>query len=115
MATVIEFPASLRTSSYTIFVDLPTDASHVLLVHGYSGAYDLVSMGVAGFLRSKQVANRHKPLYGAWSPEPGVDDVPGLTPPSPATVESLKRRGYLTELSLEAAEAPPRLHFHANL
>ncbi len=105
MATVIEFPASLRTSSYTIFVDLPTDASHVLLVHGYSGAYDLVSMGVAGFLRSKQVANRHKPLYGAWSPEPGVDDVPGLTPPSPATVESLRRRGYLTELSLEAEEA----------
>jgi uncharacterized protein len=34
---------ALRTSSYTIYVDLPGDASQVLLVHGYTGAYDRVS------------------------------------------------------------------------
>ncbi|HSG40010.1 MAG TPA: hypothetical protein VLE27_10265, partial [Thermoanaerobaculia bacterium] len=37
----------LRTSSYTIFVDLQGNDQDVLLVHGYTGAYDRVSRRVA--------------------------------------------------------------------
>ena len=39
----------LRTSSYTIFVKLPAQGEDVLLVHGYTGAYDRVSGSVAAF------------------------------------------------------------------
>jgi len=42
----------IRTSRYTIFVDLPEHPDEVLLVHGYTGAYDRVSRPVAGYLRS---------------------------------------------------------------
>ena len=60
----------LRTSSYTIFVKLQDQAEDVLLVHGYTGAYDRVSSGVAAFLRSREVKHAAKPLYEEWSLEP---------------------------------------------
>lgn len=60
----------LRTSSYTIYVDLPEDKEQMLLVHGYTGAYDKVSQRVATYLRSLEVKHPPKPLYGVWSPEP---------------------------------------------
>jgi uncharacterized protein len=91
----------LRTSSYTIFVKLPDNDHDVLLVHGYTGAYDRVSRGVADFLRSREARRQAKPLYGDWSPEPEATG-PGAV--SDATVENLRAQGYLTELSPEEEE-----------
>lgn len=89
----------LRTSSYTIFVDLQGNDQDVLLVHGYTGAYDRVSRRVADFLRSREV-KRGRPLYGEWGPEPAgaAADV------ADATVGMLRDQGYLTELSPEDEE-----------
>jgi uncharacterized protein len=104
----------LRTSSYTIYVDLPGNEKDMLLVHGYTGAYDLVSRRVATYLRSLEPKKAPKPLYGDWSPEPtnGVQ----INPLSEGVTEVLKQRGYLTELSIEdermyLSEAVNKLHY----
>ena len=89
----------LRTSSYTIYVDLPDSSEDMLLVHGYSGAYDRVSQRVATYIRSLESGRPPRPLYGEWSPEPAVDGQ--VVAPSDATIETLRRRGYLTTLSIE--------------
>ncbi len=91
----------VRTSSYTIFVKLPDNDRDVLLVHGYTGAYDRVSREVADFLRSREARRQAKPLYGDWSPEPE-----GVAPCeiSDSTLERLQAQGYLTELSPEEEE-----------
>ncbi len=93
----------LRTSSYTIYVDLPNNPEDVLLVHGYTGAFDKVKRPIASYLRSAQAKHRPKPLYGEWVSEPPVEA--NVIAPSPATIESLKRRGYLTEMTVEEEEA----------
>lgn len=92
-----------RTSSYTIYVDLPGDSSRILLVHGYTGAYDLVNRNVAGYLRARELGRAPKPLFGTWASEPDLpaDD----TEPSPQTLVALKRRGYLTVMSAAEEEA----------
>lgn len=87
----------LRTSSYTIYVDLPDRRDQMLVVHGYTGAYDRVSRRVAGFLRSREARRAPKPLYGEWSREPEVPE--DAEPPSQEVVEILEQRGYLTHLS----------------
>lgn len=92
----------MRASSYVIYVDLPTESDGILLVHGYSGAYDKVSTRVAAFIRSLEIRRPPKPLYGAWGLEPIVEGP--VAPPSAATLETLKRRGYLTEMSVEKEE-----------
>lgn len=92
----------LRTSSYTIYVDLPGSDEEMLLVHGYTGAFDKVSRRVATYVRSLERRRAPKPLYGDWSPEPEVEGQ--AIPPSDSTLQVLKRRGYLTELSAEAEE-----------
>src|SRR5215469_6750456 len=92
----------MRTSSYVIYVDLPGNSDEMLLVHGYSGAYDKVSKRVATYVRSQELRSAPKPLYGSWTAEPAVDGVVEL--PSAQTVEILKRRGYLTEMSYEQEE-----------
>jgi uncharacterized protein len=89
----------VRASSYNIYVDLPESAEDMLLVHGYTGAYDKVSRRVATYVRSLEAARPPKPLFGAWSPEPAVDGQ--VVAPSDHTIAILKRRGYLTELSVE--------------
>jgi uncharacterized protein len=89
----------MRTSSYTIYVDLPENRDEMLLVHGYTGSYDRVSRPVANFLRSLEVKRPPKPLYGDWVSDPVIDD-PGYVP-SEATLSVLKRRGYLTEQTVE--------------
>ncbi len=89
----------IRTSSYTIYVDLPKEREKMLLVHGYTGAYDKVSRRVATYLRSLEVKNPPKPLYGDWSPEPPVEGE--VITPSQATIELLKQRGYLTDKTVE--------------
>jgi uncharacterized protein len=84
----------LRTSSYTIYVDLPDNQDEMLIVHGYSGAFDKVKRAIATYLRFRETKQRPKPLYGEWIPAP-----------SQATIELLKRRGYLTEMTVEEEEA----------
>jgi uncharacterized protein len=92
----------LRTSSYTIYVDLPGNSEEMLLVHGYTGAYDKVSRRVATYVRSLEERRPPKPLYGDWSPEVRVEG--GVVPPSDSTLQVLRRRGYLTEMTAEAEE-----------
>ncbi len=94
--------ASLRTSSYVIYVDLPDDPGRMLLVHGYSGAYDVVSRKVASYLRAHERGRPPKPLYGAWVTEPEFLDTDYQ--PSADTVESLRRRGYLTDMTAAEEE-----------
>ncbi len=89
----------LRASSYVVYVDLPDTDQELLLVHGYTGAYDRVSRGVATYVRSLEARRAPKPLYGEWTDSPSVPE--GTAPPSSATLEILRRRGYLTELTLE--------------
>ncbi|MDJ0729707.1 MAG: radical SAM protein [Crocosphaera sp.] len=89
----------IRTSSYTIYVDLPEEKEKMLLVHGYTGSYDKVSQRVATYLRSLEVKKAPKPLYGDWSPEPPIEGE--VIAPSQVTIELLKRRGYLTEKTVE--------------
>lgn len=93
----------LRTSSYTIFVDLPESEGETLLVHGYTGAYDKVSRRVADFLRSRGGKNEAKPLYGEWGEDRDVVE-PGPAP-SDALIDHLSAQGYLTQLSREQEEA----------
>ena len=96
-------PRKLRASSYIIFVDLPGEREKMLLVHGYSGAYDLVSRKVATFIRSLEVGKTPRPLYGAWTPAPPLEGV--VERPSEQTIKLLKRRGYLTERTVAEEEA----------
>jgi uncharacterized protein len=92
----------LRTSSYTIYVDLPGNSEDMLLVHGYTGAYDKVSRRVATYVRSLELRRPPRPLYGDWSAEPEIDGQ--ISRPSVQTLEILKRRGYLTEMSPQEEE-----------
>ena len=92
-----------RASSYVIYADLPGNRDRVLLVHGYTGAYDLVSRNVAAYLRSLEQSPVSKPLYGEWLPE----ELDGETSvkPSEGTLSVLSRRGYLTTKTREEEEA----------
>src|SRR6266852_6830545 len=92
----------MRTSSYVIYVDLPDNPDEMLLVHGYSGAYDKVSKKLATYIRSMESGRPPKPLYGAWTSDPAVDGP--VETPSDDTIEILRRRGYLTEKSFEKEE-----------
>lgn len=92
----------LRTSSYTIYVDLPEEPGVMLIVHGYGGTYDRVSRGVGMYLRSLEAGPPPKPLYGDWTPEPASPVA--LPAPSDETVQLLRRRGYLTEMTREQEE-----------
>ncbi|MDI1451083.1 radical SAM protein [Polyangium sp. 6x1] len=106
---------ALRASSYNIYVDLPESRKgEMLLVHGYTGAYDKVSRRVATYVRSLEARPAPKPLYGSWSPEEAIEGV--VLPPSVQTIATLHRRGYLTMLSVEEEEAlfsdiAAKLHF----
>lgn len=91
-------PDALRTSAYTIYVDLPWTADEVLLVHGYTGAYDAVDREVADFVRSRESRAVGKPLYGTWSPERSPSAV---RTPAPDLLARLQRRGFLTALDPE--------------
>jgi uncharacterized protein len=92
----------MRTSSYVIYVDLPDNCDEMLLVHGYTGAYDRVSTQVANFVRSLELRRPPKPLYGTWSSDPAIDHQ--LMPPSDSTIETLRRRGYLTDMGFDEEE-----------
>jgi len=108
----------LRTSSYTIYVALPECSEEMLLVHGYTGAYDKVSRKVAEYLISLEAGPPPAPLYGDWTSEPALRRGEGSEPPSAHTVEALKRRGYLTAMSVQEEEGHmariiKKRHIHA--
>lgn len=88
----------MRTSSYVIYVDLPDKPDRKLLVHGYTGAFDLVSSPVAAFIRAMESRPAAKPLYGSWKSDSPSD---GIVPNAPSgnAIKTLRRRGYLTDLS----------------
>jgi len=92
----------MRTSSYTIYVDLPDQTGDVVLVHGYTNAYFKVSKSVASYIRSLELRRAPKPLFGDWPVDPPSDQSAAV--PSEQTLSSLRRRGFLTELSFEAEE-----------
>ena len=82
----------MRISDYTIFVDLKqhSEDSH-LLIHGYSGAFDLVPT---------ELATTMKVLAGASLSGDTLRDALGE-----GHIEVLKRRGYLTEWGPEEEQA----------
>lgn len=100
----------MRASSYNIYVDLPSNEQEMLIVHGYTGAYDKVTRGVGAYVRSLENHVLPKPLYGVWSDEQlgnwkGQRDFEDeATTPSEQTIAILKKRGYLTEKSAEDEE-----------
>ncbi|MBV9110568.1 MAG: radical SAM protein, partial [Gemmatimonadetes bacterium] len=94
----------LRTSSYTIYVPLADPDEGTLLVHGYTGAYDRVSRGVAEYLRSLEAGPPAEPLHGTWQSEPALAPAPAPAAISDRTVEILHRRGYMTEMSVQEEE-----------
>ena len=87
---------SLRTSSYIVYVDLPGNEREMLLVHGYTGAFDRVSKRIATFVRAKEDRRAPKPLYGDWTPDPVIESVPEIPD---AYIQVLLKRGYLTYLT----------------
>ncbi|HEX5289102.1 MAG TPA: radical SAM protein [Streptosporangiaceae bacterium] len=97
-APAVTGPRDLRTSSYVIYVDLPRDDRNMLLVHGYTGAFDKVSRRVATFVRGLEDRRAPKPLYGDWAPEPAREDSGDL---ADQHVDVLVKRGYLTYLTRE--------------
>lgn len=122
----------LRTSSYTIYVPLPSSRDEVLLVHGYTGAYNTVSRSVAAYLHSLEFEPPAKPLHGEWVEEPAASGDTGLRdavdssahstapPPSTATVELLKKRGFLTTMTVNQevgyfARVVKKLHAGRNM
>lgn len=98
----------LRTSSYTVYIDLPEDEESMLIMHGYTGAYDRVSRRVGEFLLAREAHPPADPLHGRWESEPAAQSTNGrghaLWQPTDSTVAALKRRGYLTELTPEQEE-----------
>ena len=88
----------MRTSSYVIYVDLPGRTDQKLLVHGYTGAFDLVSSPVAAYLSAMETKPAPKPLYGSWTSDSRRNGS-STHPPSDNAIKALRRRGYLTDLS----------------
>lgn len=92
----------LRTSSYTIYINLSDGTDDVLLVHGYTGAFDRVSKSIGDFLRAHETGRPARPLYGEWSTETGpVEAAEDL---GEEILSVLVKQGYLTEKSLAEEE-----------
>lgn len=94
---------SLRASSYAIHVPIPGLDDKVLLVHGLTGAVDLVARDTAAYLRAAASHAPDKPLHGEWSDEGPVE--PSAAPPSDETIALLTSRGYLTTRSRDEEHA----------
>jgi uncharacterized protein len=93
----------LRASSYIIYVDLPDNPEEMLLVHGYTGAYDKIPRSLGSYIRSLEGQRAAaKPLYGEWMSEPAI--TPDVPAPPQEDIHLLQKRGYLTRLSLEQEE-----------
>ncbi len=95
---------SLRASSYTIYIPMPQFEDKVLLVHGFTGAVDLVARETAAYLKSKQTNAHDKPLHGEWGEEASLGPSPAVAP-SDETLGVLETRGYLTRRSKDEEHA----------
>lgn len=83
----------VRTSNYTIFADLNDDET--LLMHGYSGAWDIVTRDAAHSIRELRKGGKFKPLIGKSFDE---EDSPAPRTTLDGELEVyLRDRGYLTE------------------
>lgn len=89
----------MRESSYNIYVELPNDPDSVLLIHGYTGAFDTVRRHVADYIRSLRNGGQ---LQGEYQDGGGRDHVPR---PSRETISILQRRGYIVNMNPEEEEA----------
>jgi uncharacterized protein len=105
-SATVEVGSELRTSSYIIYVDLPDNDSDMLIVHGYTGAFDKVSRRVATFLRAKEDRRAPRPLYGDWTPSPVTEAAADLPD---RYLQVLLQRGYLNYLTREQELARFRL------
>jgi uncharacterized protein len=88
---------NMRTSNYVIYISLPEDDTRYI-VHGYTGAADKVSAGTVQYLLDRMGPG---PRSHTQDEEIARESVRGreTVPPTPETVETLVRRGYLTERS----------------
>jgi uncharacterized protein len=98
--THTDAPDRLRLSNYTIFVEL--DEVKTLLIHGYSGAWDIVTSDSEAAIRSYRRGPEFKPLIGRAFSNPKNDDKSSFSGNclDGAMVEYLTSRGYLTDLSV---------------
>ena len=71
----------MRTSDYNIYVKLPHGRGY-LIVHGYTGAVDMVDESVVSFLKDRT--------------EPRQNSTPLNSRPPEETIETLHARGYIT-------------------
>jgi uncharacterized protein len=90
---------SLRSSSYNIHVRIPGVDDKVLLVHGLTGAIDLVGTDVDAYLRAAATHAPDKPLHGEWADEEAA--TPAAKPLDDSALAHLAERGYLTTRSKE--------------
>ncbi len=87
-----------RSSSYNIYIEDPSRPDDILLIHGLSGAADLVSRDLADYLVARADKKPPNPLYGHWERSSLYGSLEGdeSVEPDPSTIEQLTRRGYLT-------------------
>lgn len=78
----------MRASSYIIYSKVP-QSTKTLMLHGYTGALDLVDDSIAKFLQQSRLQIKGDPL----------------TIMSPETFRRLRSRGYLTEMSYDEERA----------
>lgn len=95
----MDYTIKHHTSLYTIFIPLDQENTEWMLVHGYTGAIDIVNNSIAQFLRK-----------GGALPQEKIDS--GEFPCSEATMERLLKRGYIT--SKEPIEEKNWVHSMAN-
>lgn len=70
-----------RFSSYTIVAELNHDPDSACMIHGYTGAIDVVNKDIVAFLESHDIFKKN--------------DIPC----SEATREALEKRGYITKMT----------------
>ena len=80
----------LRSSSYNIYIPLPKRQKGFLLIHGYTGAYDKISQRVKDLLD-----------YLSQGSEQSIDELALQYGVSETIIHQLKKRGYITSLSIE--------------
>jgi len=67
-----------RLSAYSIFIERDNDPAHYILIHGYTGAIDILSAEIVTYLRNTAVLDKES------------------FPFSESTWEALVKRGYIT-------------------
>jgi uncharacterized protein len=87
----------MKTSNYVIYTHVPENDEYYL-VHGYSGAVDHVSPAVVRYLLDRADPEQ---TWHVKDQEAAAASLDGRDLPEPAaeTVEMLRSRGYLTEMS----------------